>query len=83
MGNWLIEFALWAPDVNDVQYHGCAKARAIIRQYERPASDQSGLNKKTEAYKINVLLTSLKGFLPTILIFGEFSWEVLVVDGGH
>ncbi|KAI5385613.1 hypothetical protein KIW84_072282 [Lathyrus oleraceus] len=83
MGNWLAEFALWAPDVNVVQYHGCAKARAIIRQYEWHASDPSGLNKKTEAYKFNVLLTSYEMVLADYPHFRGVPWEVLVVDEGH
>ncbi|MCH86383.1 chromodomain-helicase-DNA-binding family protein, partial [Trifolium medium] len=83
MGNWLAEFSLWAPDVNVVQYHGCAKARAIIRQYEWHASDPSGLNKKTEAYKFNVLLTSYEMVLADYSHFRVVPWEVLVVDEGH
>lgn len=83
MGNWLAEFALWAPDVNVVQYHGCAKARAIIRQYEWHASDPSGLNKKTEAYKFNVLLTSYEMVLADYSHFRGVPWEVLIVDEGH
>ncbi|XP_045826847.1 protein CHROMATIN REMODELING 4 [Trifolium pratense] len=83
MGNWLAEFSLWAPDINVVQYHGCAKARAIIRQYEWHASDPSGLNKKTEAYKFNVLLTSYEMVLADYSHFRVVPWEVLVVDEGH
>ncbi|XP_027345173.1 protein CHROMATIN REMODELING 4 isoform X2 [Abrus precatorius] len=83
MPNWLAEFALWAPDVNVVEYHGCAKARSIIRQYEWHANDPSGLNKKTEAYKFNVLLTTYEMVLADSSHLRGVPWEVLVVDEGH
>ncbi|KAL9329027.1 hypothetical protein ACSQ67_004030 [Phaseolus vulgaris] len=83
MPNWLAEFALWAPDVNVVEYHGCAKARAMIRQYEWHANDPSGLSKKTEAYKFNVLLTTYEMVLADYSHLRGVSWEVLVVDEGH
>ncbi|KAL2343627.1 hypothetical protein Fmac_004912 [Flemingia macrophylla] len=83
MPNWLAEFALWAPDVNVVEYHGCAKARAIIRQYEWHANDPSGSNKKTEAYKFNVLLTTYEMVLADSSHLRGVPWEVLVVDEGH
>ncbi|QCD83815.1 ATP-dependent helicase HepA [Vigna unguiculata] len=83
MPNWLAEFALWAPDVNVVEYHGCAKARAMIRQYEWHANDPSGLSKKTEAYKFNVLLTTYEMVLADYSHLRGVPWEVLVVDEGH
>ncbi|XP_047150090.1 protein CHROMATIN REMODELING 4 [Vigna umbellata] len=83
MPNWLAEFSLWAPDVNVVEYHGCAKARAIIRQYEWHANDPSGLSKKTEAYKFNVLLTTYEMVLADYSHLRGVPWEVLVVDEGH
>ncbi|KAI4332040.1 hypothetical protein L6164_016981 [Bauhinia variegata] len=83
MPNWLAEFALWAPDLNVVEYHGCAKARAIIRQYEWHASDPSKLNKRTDAYKFNVLLTTYEMVLADSSHLRGVPWEVLVVDEGH
>ncbi|KAF7842962.1 protein CHROMATIN REMODELING 4 [Senna tora] len=83
MPNWLAEFALWAPDLNVVEYHGCAKARATIRQYEWHASDPSGLNKRTDAYKFNVLLTTYEMVLADSSHLRGVPWEVLVVDEGH
>ncbi|GMN64032.1 hypothetical protein TIFTF001_033108 [Ficus carica] len=82
MPNWLAEFALWAPDLNIVEYHGCAKARATIRQYEWHASPQD-LNKKTAAYKFNVLLTTYEMVLADSSHLRGVPWEVLVVDEGH
>uniref|UniRef100_A0A2N9IWR4 CHD3-type chromatin-remodeling factor PICKLE n=1 Tax=Fagus sylvatica TaxID=28930 RepID=A0A2N9IWR4_FAGSY len=83
MPNWLAEFSLWAPNLNVVEYHGCAKARAMIRQYEWHASDRSELNKKTAAYKFNVLLTTYEMVLADSSHLRGVPWEVLVVDEGH
>ncbi|KAJ8758798.1 hypothetical protein K2173_000519 [Erythroxylum novogranatense] len=83
MPNWLAEFALWAPDVNVVEYHGCAKARGIIRQYEWHASDPNGPSKKTLSFKFNVLLTTYEMVLADSSYLRGVPWEVLVVDEGH
>ncbi|XVE67563.1 hypothetical protein DITRI_Ditri08aG0170500 [Diplodiscus trichospermus] len=83
MPNWLAEFSLWAPDLNVVEYHGCAKARAIIRQYEWHASDPNALNKRTASYKFNVLLTTYEMILADSSHLRGVPWEVLVVDEGH
>lgn len=83
MPNWLSEFSLWAPNLNVVEYHGCAKARAIIRQYEWHAGDLTELNKKTAAYKFNVLLTTYEMVLADSSHLRGVPWEVLIVDEGH
>ncbi|KAK4748079.1 hypothetical protein SAY87_014665 [Trapa incisa] len=83
MPNWLSEFSLWAPGVNVVEYHGCAKARASIRQYEWHASDPNDANRKTASYKFNVLLTTYEMVLADSSHLRGVPWEVLVVDEGH
>ncbi|XP_062012290.1 protein CHROMATIN REMODELING 4 isoform X1 [Rosa rugosa] len=83
MPNWLAEFSLWAPELNVVEYHGCAKARAMIRQYEWHASVPNELNKKTSAYKFNVLLTTYEMVLADSTHLRGVPWEVLIVDEGH
>lgn len=83
MPNWLSEFALWAPNLNVVEYHGGAKARATIRQYEWHASNPSQSNKKTDAFKFNVLLTTYEMVLVDSSYLRGVPWEVLVVDEGH
>lgn len=83
MPNWFSEFSLWAPDVNVVEYHGCAKARATIRQYEWHASDPNDANKRTASYKFNVLLTTYEMVLADSSHLRGVPWEVLVVDEGH
>ncbi|XP_022725940.1 protein CHROMATIN REMODELING 4-like isoform X2 [Durio zibethinus] len=83
MPNWLAEFSLWAPDLNVVEYHGCAKARDIIRQYEWHATYPSELNKRTASYKFNVLLTTYEMILADSSHLRGVPWEVLVVDEGH
>ncbi|XP_059625437.1 protein CHROMATIN REMODELING 4 isoform X2 [Cornus florida] len=83
MPNWTAEFALWAPNLNVVEYHGGAKARTVIRQYEWHANDPSGFNKKTASYKFNVLLTTYEMVLADSSHLRGVPWEVLVVDEGH
>ncbi|XP_038972307.1 protein CHROMATIN REMODELING 4 [Phoenix dactylifera] len=83
MPNWLAEFALWAPHLNVVEYHGCAKARSIIRQYEWHARDPAGSHKTTKSYKFNVLLTTYEMVLADSSHLRGVSWEVLIVDEGH
>lgn len=83
MPNWLSEFALWAPNLNVVEYHGGAKARAAIRQYEWHASNPSQSNKKTDSFKFNVLLTTYEMVLVDSSYLRGVPWEVLVVDEGH
>ncbi|KAL7210868.1 hypothetical protein ACSBR2_013859 [Camellia fascicularis] len=41
MPNWMSEFSSWDPNLNIVEYHGCAKARTIIRQHEWHANNTS------------------------------------------
>ncbi|KAL1833871.1 hypothetical protein ACET3Z_003522 [Daucus carota] len=83
MPNWMAEFTLWAPELNVVEYHGSAKARAMIRKYEWHASDPSGSNKQTTSYKFNVLLTTYEMVLVDSSHLSAVPWEVLVVDEGH
>ncbi|KAI8568577.1 hypothetical protein RHMOL_Rhmol02G0212100 [Rhododendron molle] len=83
MPNWMAEFSLWAPNLNVVEYHGCAKARAIVRQYEWHGNDRCGLSKKTAAYKFHVLLTTYEMVLADSTHLRAVPWEVLVVDEGH
>ncbi|XP_073129649.1 protein CHROMATIN REMODELING 4-like isoform X2 [Henckelia pumila] len=82
MRNWMSEFALWAPHLNAVEYHGNTRARAIIRQYEWHACDPQGKNKPS-AYKFNVLLTTYEMVLCDSTHLRGVPWEVLVVDEGH
>lgn len=83
MPNWMSEFSLWAPNLNVVEYHGSAKGRAILRQYEWHANDPSRLNKKTASHKFHVLLTTYEMVLVDSSFLRAVPWEVLVVDEGH
>lgn len=83
MPNWMSEFSLWAPNLNVVEYHGSAKSRTIIRQYEWHASDPSQRTRKTASYKFNVLLTTYEMVLADASHLRGVPWEVLVVDEGH
>ncbi|XP_076945061.1 LOW QUALITY PROTEIN: protein CHROMATIN REMODELING 4-like [Bidens hawaiensis] len=81
MPNWMSEFSVWAPHLNVVEYHGCASARALMRQFEWHANDTK--NKKTSSYKFNVLLTTYEMVLADSSHLCGIPWEVLVVDEGH
>ncbi|KAG9132566.1 hypothetical protein Leryth_024855 [Lithospermum erythrorhizon] len=83
MPNWTTELAMWSPDINVVEYHGSAKARAIIRQYEWHTSDANALKKKTASFKFNVLLTTYEMVLTDCSFLRSIPWELLVVDEGH
>nr|GEV28981.1 protein chromatin remodeling 4-like isoform X1 [Tanacetum cinerariifolium] len=82
MPNWMSEFSLWAPNLNVVEYHGCARARALMRQFEWHGTDTRS-NKKTASYKFNVLLTTYEMVLVDSAHLRGIPWEVLVVDEGH
>ncbi|KAG0475427.1 hypothetical protein HPP92_015113 [Vanilla planifolia] len=83
MPNWLAEFSSWAPHLNVVEYHGCAKARSVIRQFEWHANNADRPTKLTKAYKFNVLLTTYEMILADSCYLRGVSWEVLIVDEGH
>lgn len=83
MPNWLSEFSLWAPLLNVVEYHGSAKGRAIIRDYEWYAKNPTGTTKKPTSCKFNVLLTTYEMVLADSSHLRGVPWEVLVVDEGH
>ncbi|XP_039796181.1 protein CHROMATIN REMODELING 4-like isoform X2 [Panicum virgatum] len=83
MPNWMAEFASWAPHLNVVEYHGSARSRSIIRQYEWHAGDASQIGKLKRSYKFNVLLTTYEMVLVDAAYLRSVSWEVLIVDEGH
>ncbi|KAK8943224.1 CHD3-type chromatin-remodeling factor PICKLE [Platanthera zijinensis] len=83
MPNWLAEFASWAPHLNVVEYHGCAKARSLIRLHEWHASVSDRSCKRTKSYKFNVLLTTYEMILADSFHLRGVPWELLIVDEGH
>jgi chromodomain-helicase-DNA-binding protein 4 len=83
MPNWMSEFSLWAPNLNVVEYHGSAKARTILRQYEWHRSQSGSNKKKSLAYKFHVILTTYEMVLVDSNHLRGVPWEVLVVDEGH
>lgn len=83
MPNWMAEFASWAPHLNVVEYHGSARARSIIRQYEWYEGDANQIGKTKKSHKFNVLLTTYEMVLVDATYLRSVSWEVLIVDEGH
>ncbi|CAI9773370.1 unnamed protein product [Fraxinus pennsylvanica] len=68
--------------LNIVEYHGSARARTMICQYEWNSSNPCSVSKKTPAYKFNVLTTYEMVIADSFYLRGVL-WEVLVVDEGH
>ncbi|KAJ0980823.1 hypothetical protein J5N97_009078 [Dioscorea zingiberensis] len=83
MPNWMAEFSSWTPHLNVVEYHGSAKSRAIIRQYEWHSCNPEGSHKKSTSFKFNVLLTTYEMVLADSSHLRGVPWEVLIVDEGH
>ncbi|TVU28133.1 hypothetical protein EJB05_19642 [Eragrostis curvula] len=83
MPNWMAEFASWAPHLNVVEYHGSARARSTIRQYEWHAGEASQIGKAKRSHKFNVLLTTYEMVLVDAAYLRSVPWEVLIVDEGH
>ncbi|KAI5064142.1 hypothetical protein GOP47_0020812 [Adiantum capillus-veneris] len=83
MPNWMAEFSMWTPDLNVVEYHGGAKARAIIRQFEWHATGGHNLKKDQRSFKFNVLLTTYEMIIADASQLRSIPWEVLIVDEGH
>ncbi|SPT17616.1 unnamed protein product [Triticum aestivum] len=83
MPNWMAEFASWAPHLNVVEYHGSARARSTIRQYEWHEGDATQIGKSKKSHKFNVLLTTYEMVLVDATYLRSVPWEVLIVDEGH
>ncbi|KAG8080478.1 hypothetical protein GUJ93_ZPchr0007g5256 [Zizania palustris] len=83
MPNWMAEFSSWAPHLNVVEYHGSARARSVIRQYEWHVGDASQIGKMKKPHRFNVLLTTYEMVLVDAAYLRSVSWEVLIVDEGH
>ncbi|MCO5562276.1 hypothetical protein L7F22_015901 [Adiantum nelumboides] len=83
MPNWMAEFSVWTPELNVVEYHGGAKARAMIRQFEWHAMGDCSLKKDQRPFKFNVLLTTYEMIIADASQLRSIPWEVLIVDEGH
>ena len=87
MPNWQAEFSVWAPFLNVIEYHGSAKARAVIREHEWFATPGStghdGKHTGSAVYKFNVMLTTYEMVIADSSQLRAVPWEVLIVDEGH
>ncbi|KAH6556102.1 hypothetical protein KP509_1Z205000 [Ceratopteris richardii] len=83
MPNWMAEFSVWTPQLNVVEYHGGAKARSTIRQFEWHALSGHNVKKNQRSYKFNVLLTTYEMIIADASQLRSVPWEVLIVDEGH
>ncbi|KAE9534529.1 hypothetical protein AGLY_008619 [Aphis glycines] len=76
MPSWLLEFSLWAPDINIVTYIGDVESRNIISETEWCYESSNRL-------KFNAILTTYKIVLNDSLLLNSLSWAVLLVDEAH
>ncbi|GAA5841516.1 hypothetical protein JCM9279_000677 [Rhodotorula babjevae] len=76
IGNWMREFAQWAPSMRVVPYNGDANSRKIIEDYE--LFDSHG------ALKTQVVLATYEAFANNASVFRKVDrWDCLVVDEGQ
>ena len=76
--NWKSEFAIWAPEMKVVVYHGNQAARNVIKQNELFAD-----NKNRKYLKCHVVLTTNEIAFRDIDVFQNIEFETLIVDEGH
>ncbi len=81
--NWLSELALWAPDLNVVEYLGSATSRTIIREHEFHPETGGTARERNRIYKFHVMVTTFEAVLAEASLLRRISWDVLVVDEGH
>eukprot|EP00898_Chlorokybus_atmophyticus_P003858 jgi/Chlat1/4473/Chrsp29S04570 len=81
--NWSSELALWAPQLNVVEYIGSAKARQIIREHEWYPRKAAGRTKQQTPFKFHVLLTTYEMIIQDVGYLKPVPWDALIVDEGH
>ncbi|GAA5831036.1 hypothetical protein JCM11251_005118 [Rhodosporidiobolus azoricus] len=76
IGNWLREFARWAPAMRVVPYNGDAESRRIVEQYE--LFDSGG------SLKTHVVLVTYEALHGNARVFRRVGrWECIVIDEGQ
>ncbi|BGP37318.1 hypothetical protein JCM10449v2_001223 [Rhodotorula kratochvilovae] len=76
IGNWMREFAKWAPTMRVVPYNGDGESRKIIEDYE--LFDDRG------SLKTHVVLATYEAVASNARVFRKVArWDCLVVDEGQ
>ncbi|CED85629.1 snf2 family dna-dependent atpase [Phaffia rhodozyma] len=83
VSNWIREFEKWAPDLLAVPYHGSAKNRSILEEYElfHPSNSARSRSLKAHVVVTTYEVITSKSFREVISTVPR--WEVLVVDEGQ
>lgn len=72
VGNWIDEFARWAPEINTVMYHGDKKVRAKLRNMHMRVRDQ-----KREHFP--VVCTSYEICMNDKKFLSQYDWQYIIV----
>uniref|UniRef100_A0AC35TFK6 Chromo domain-containing protein n=1 Tax=Rhabditophanes sp. KR3021 TaxID=114890 RepID=A0AC35TFK6_9BILA len=79
--NWEREFETWT-DMNVIVYHGAAKSREIVQQYEFYYSDE--MNKaKRNIVKFDVLITTFEMVVSDCEILKKIPYRICIIDEAH
>lgn len=78
VGNWMKEFAKWAPSIKVVLYHGSPQERTVIRRRHLRRGDIANLPIVITTYEIAMRDRRVTGGG-----LGVHEWKYLVVDEGH
>ncbi|KAK0428957.1 hypothetical protein QR680_011106 [Steinernema hermaphroditum] len=78
--NWEREFETWT-NMNAVVYHGGAKSREIIQQYELYYANQD--NKKRSVHKFDALITTFEMVVSDCEVLKRIPYRVCVIDEAH
>ncbi|GAA6035092.1 hypothetical protein JCM8097_002180 [Rhodosporidiobolus ruineniae] len=76
VGNWMREFARWAPKMRVVPYNGDAESRQMVEEYE--LFDSHG------SLKTHVVLVTYEALQANARVFRRVGrWECIVIDEGQ
>ena len=80
--NWQREFELWS-DMNVIVYHGSQTSRNMLAEYEMYYKDNENGERRKDAYKFHVLITTYECVITDILELREIQWRSCVIDEAH
>uniref|UniRef100_A0A914YZK6 Uncharacterized protein n=1 Tax=Panagrolaimus superbus TaxID=310955 RepID=A0A914YZK6_9BILA len=81
LGNWEREFETWT-DMNSIVYHGGAKSRELVQNYEFYYK-QTMIGKRKPVIKFDALITTFEMVVTDVEILKKFNFRVCVIDEAH
>lgn len=79
--HWQREFSRWTP-MNVIVYHGSARARQLLYDYEFYYHDQDG-HRIPNRLKFNVLITTYEMIMAGASNLKPVHWRVAIIDEAH